>query len=255
MASLDSLFVEIGLTQAEAQVYKALLAKGNTTVGPLVKRAGVSYSKVYVLLDKLVEKGLASYLVKDSTKYFTASNPKKLLEYLKRKKDELDEQIRQTETVLPKLLAQQHALDENEKIAVFEGIEGLKTIYYECLDLLSEGDTVRVLGASFGNPNNPSYKQFFRSITSKRLKKKIQYQCIFNSSLRKNSETMRWQKMPHTEIRFLLDETPGSINIQKDRIMIIYWHKEMPKVFFIKSTPVAESFKKYFDVIWKQAKP
>ena len=255
MVGLDSLLVEIGLTQSEVQVYKALLSKGNTTVGPIVKHASVAYSKVYVLLDKLIEKGLVNYIVKDKTKYFSASDPKKLLEYLEKKKATLDLQIKETESVLPVLLAQQQALEENEKIAVYEGLEGLKTIYFECIDSLKDGDTVKVLGASFGNLNNLKYKQFFRSITAKRLKKKIKYEYIFNNALRKETELKRWQKMPLTKIRFLLDETPGSINIQKDRVMIIYWHKEMPKVFYIKSTPVAESFKKYFEVIWKQAKP
>src|SRR3989338_2518367 len=172
MKDLALMLSKIGLTNAEAKAYLALLDLGQSTVGPIAKRANVSYSKIHALLEKLVDKGLASYSLKERTKFFSPSNPKKIIDFLERK----------------------------------------------------------------------------------RISKKIHYRLIYNESLRDDAEVKEWKKLPLTEIRFLLDDTPASINVAADRTMIIYWHQEKPKVFFIKSKPVAGSFRKYFEVIWEKAR-
>ena len=49
---------ELGLTDGETRVYLALLGKPETTVGPVIDKAQISSSKVYVILEKLIQKGL-----------------------------------------------------------------------------------------------------------------------------------------------------------------------------------------------------
>ena len=51
----------IGLTKNEITVYLTLLELGTTTTGPLTYKSGLHNSRVYESLNKLIEKGLASY--------------------------------------------------------------------------------------------------------------------------------------------------------------------------------------------------
>lgn len=252
---LEEMLQEIGLTPAEARVYLSLLDLKSATVGPIAKKANVSYSKVGILLDKLIDKGLCNYIMSQNVKKYSASNPKKILEYISEKKELLKAEEASAESLLPELLKKFSKEEEKERIEIYEGVEGLSTIYNEGLDELKDGEDVVVLGASFGAPSGrEKVSRFFQKINQKRIKRKIKYRIIYNENLRNDPAVKEWQKLPYTDIRFLLNNTPGSINVRADRTMIIYWHKEKPKVFFIKSKPVADSFKQYFEVIWQQAK-
>ena len=48
--------------------------------------------------------------------------------------------------------------------------------------------------------------------------------------------------------------TPSTTYIYSDRVAIIVWSPD-PMAFLIRSRVVADSYRKYFDVLWKTAKP
>ena len=60
-------FEALDLTKGEKKVYKALVRLKSTTTGPLYKKANVSQSKVYEILDRLRKKGLAASIIKQGT--------------------------------------------------------------------------------------------------------------------------------------------------------------------------------------------
>jgi sugar-specific transcriptional regulator TrmB len=207
------------------------------------------------LLDKLIEKGLASYIVKNRVKYFSPTNPSKLFDYLERKKNDLEQQEKEAKTIVHELLSKLSSFQTEEKVEILEGHEGLKSAYEEGLTLLKKGDEVLVLGASLGiYTDSEKYKRFFDRINLLRQEKGIPYRVIYNENLRNEKTVLEWKKYKHTQIRFLMENTPASINIQGNRTMIIYWSKEKARVFLITSSIVADSFRKYFEEIWKIAK-
>ena len=57
---------KIGLTNGEARVYSSLLNLESSTVGPITKKSGVAYSKIYEVLQRLIEKGMVSFIIKDT---------------------------------------------------------------------------------------------------------------------------------------------------------------------------------------------
>jgi len=107
---------KIGLTKSEIRVYLALLKLGQTTAGPIVDEAKVTRSKIYDILERLKNKGLVSYITKESTKYFSAADPKSLLDYLEEKEKEIQDDKESVKEILPELLLQQ-TLVEKKKIA------------------------------------------------------------------------------------------------------------------------------------------
>lgn len=80
------LLEELGLSKGEIKVYLTLLKLGETTTGKIIEEAQISGGKIYLILDKLIKKGLASFSIKEKTKYFSAASPNRILDYLHEKK-------------------------------------------------------------------------------------------------------------------------------------------------------------------------
>ena len=64
----EELLKEIGLTPGEIKVYTALLENDLSRTGKISKLSGVHTSKVYPILDRLIEKGLVSYIIENNVK-------------------------------------------------------------------------------------------------------------------------------------------------------------------------------------------
>ena len=79
---------QIGLTKTEAKVYLELFKLGSTKSGPLVRKTELHRATVYDVLKRLLEKGLASYIIREKTKYFETSSPEHLLDVLEEEKKE-----------------------------------------------------------------------------------------------------------------------------------------------------------------------
>jgi sugar-specific transcriptional regulator TrmB len=73
MNEIEKILVKIGLTSQESKVYLALLTLQEAKTGVLCKETGIASSNIYTILDKLLEKGLASYRVHNNIKKFSIS--------------------------------------------------------------------------------------------------------------------------------------------------------------------------------------
>ena len=118
----------IGLTNGEIKVYLTLLKLGSTTSGPLTDKSGVSRSKIYNILERLIQKGLVSYIIKEKTKYFQAAEPTKIKEYLENKEKEFQEQKKEIDKILPELEAQQRSSEKVKEAQIFKGFRGIQTV-------------------------------------------------------------------------------------------------------------------------------
>lgn len=60
---------------------------------------------------------------------------------------------------------------------------------------------------------------------------------------------------PHTEVRYLPEEVmnPAVVNVYGDSVLTVLW-TEVPIAFLMRSAGVAETFRNYFKLLWKQAK-
>ncbi len=92
----------IGLTKGEIKVYFALLELGPTTTGPLVDASEVSSSKIYLVLDRLLKKGLVSYSMQARKKYFEPADPRRIIDYLEERQKEITDQKKQIQAISKK---------------------------------------------------------------------------------------------------------------------------------------------------------
>src|SRR3989344_8460575 len=136
---------EVGISEREIKVYLALLKTGRTATGNLIKESGVSASKIYQTLDKLVSKGLASYVIISKTKYFSASNPENLIGLIDEKKKAIQE-------VIPELKEIEKKRENIQEAEVYEGIKGIKSAFNKIIENLNKGEEYLVftLGEELG---------------------------------------------------------------------------------------------------------
>jgi len=241
---------KIGLTKSEISVYLALLKLGQTTAGPIVDEAKVTRSKIYDILERLKNKGLVSYITKESTKYFSAADPKNILEYLEEKEKEIHKDKESVKKILPELLLQQ-TLAEKKKIAeIFIGIKGMGNAFNVLINEFDSKETYYAFGAGKGE-NVKQIQLFFLKLHQQRLKKKIKSKIIFNESSRGLFGSQEKSKL--VEARYLAGSTPTAINIYKNFTVIAILNKE-PITFLIINKETADSFREYFQVMWKSAK-
>jgi sugar-specific transcriptional regulator TrmB len=247
---IESRLYGIGLTEGEIRTYLALLDLGPSTTGPIVKKSKISSSKVYEILDRLVKKGLVSFIIKSNVRYFEALDPGKIMDYLSEKEREIQEQRAMIKDAIPMLSARRKLKQEGEASRVFLGYQGIKSYFNEVFEGLNQGDERLVLGAKSGYSDLPKVVRFFQMINRKFASKGIRTKIIFNKEL-KGSE--RFRKMKLTQVRYLEHATPASIGIQGDNVDILLWTREKEVLFSIKSKEVADSYREFFKTMWQLA--
>jgi len=87
MAEIE--FSELGLTKNEGKAYEALVKFGKLSASEVSKHSGVSYSRIYDVLDSLANKGLVE-VVPEKTKKFVPTDPASLLKLVEEKEKALE---------------------------------------------------------------------------------------------------------------------------------------------------------------------
>lgn len=230
---------QIGLTKNEIKIYLTLIELGPSLAGIISRKSGIHRRSVYDTIDRLIEKGLIGYIVKNNRKYFEAVNPSIILSLLKEKEESIKE-------ILPQLESKFNLTKEKQETLFFRGKSGLKTAFE---DQIMTGKEILIFGAS--PLANEILKFYFKWFDKRRIEKKIKVKIIFDSSIKNNLK-----KIPLSEIRFLPKEysTPAATNIYSDKISIILWSKENPLAIIIKQKEIADSYRKFFNLMWKIAR-
>lgn len=251
---METTFLEgLGLTKGEVKVYLALLEAGTSTSGPIILKSQVARSKVYDIIEKLKEKGLVSELIRENTKYFQALSPLKLQEYLGAKERSLKQQQQALKQYLPELLARQKSTQSEHQIRVYQGYEGIKTLYLEMAAKLKATDIYR--GFSFP-PEALAHKPVLRLIDNFhriRAEKGAHAQILCTPGDRINAAKLKVPKNKGYTFRVTKHPFPPSISIFQNTVATFIWG-ENPRVFTILSPEVADHYTQFFIQLWKEAK-
>lgn len=243
---------KIGLTEGEIKIYEALLELGESTRTNLSKKSGISPSKIYDVANRLIEKGIISSVKKNNVIHFSACNPEKLKDFLTQKEFEIQKEKTLIDSMLPTLLAKYKKTEEASDVEVFYGWQGLKTAFDDIVKTLNRGEFNYIFGASKG-VNDKQADIFFSQYYQKKKKKGYGTKIIFNEELRKNNQrTSIFNEAPN-EARFLKHKTISEINIYKNKVLIIILLKK-PIIVRIKNQEAAESYMKFFNELWKDAR-
>ncbi len=129
----ESMLQEMGLSKSEAKVYLALLDLGASLAGDITKEAKINRSNCYDALERLIEKGLVSYIIKSNRKYFQAETPQKLVELLKEEQEKIKSKQQTLQEALPQLFEKREISHEKPEATVYKGKKGIQSIFEEIL--------------------------------------------------------------------------------------------------------------------------
>jgi len=238
---MDEKFLQdAGLTTIEAKVYLTILELGAALAGVIARKSGIHRRSVYDAIDRLIEKGLVSYIVKNNRRHYEATNPKRLLEIVKEKQEKI-------ESLLPKLQEKFEASKEKQETLFFRSRDGLKAVFQDHLE--SGAKEILVIAAS--DFRDVVSEFFFKKYDAERKKKKIKQKIIYNIKKRKEKP-----KIPLCEVRYLRQDydSPLSMAVYADRVAMVLWART-PYAILIRDKEIADSYKGYFSVLWKAANP
>ena len=234
---------ELGLTRNESLVYTSLLEIGETTTGAIVKKTGLHRVLIYDALGSLIKKGLASYVIKENVKYFQATDPGRILDFLKEKEEVAN-------SLLPELNSLKKISKNRQTVSIYEGIKGLKSAINNMVKELSPGGTHYVFASGNMADALGSYYPIYQAI---KKKNKIKTFVIYDINFRKTKNIL---DITHGTMRFYpLTYFPTDTWIYNDKVLIVNYTADPPVAILITSKQTAESYKKLFDGFWKKAKP
>lgn len=227
-----------GLTQLEAKIYETLLDLGPSLAGLITRKSGIHRRSVYDALERLIQKGLVGYIIKNNRKLFEAVNPARLLDLYKEKEATL-------QRLLPQLQAKYEQIKEKGEALFYKGKNGLKTVFE---DQLVIGKEILVIGAS--SLARDILQFYLIHYNKKRIQKKIKLKLLYASLARKE------RYIRYAEIKYLPKsyENPATMNIYGNTVAIIHWSKENPFVILIRDKAITEGYRNHFALLWKMAK-
>lgn len=240
----------LGLTDSEIKVYLALLELGSTTKGPIVKKSQVASSKIYELLDKLIEKGLVSTVLKSGTKYFEAAPPSRILDYVKEKESDLKQQEQALQQLIPELELKRSLAGIGSETQVFKGMKGAKTSFDDILKTMKKGEEYYVLGISKFTPH---FERFVIHFHEERAKLGIRCKIIVNEIAKETGKKLEAIKL--TQVRYVKKElfTPVVFIIYKDTTLISIG---LDEIFIqIRSKNLSDGMRTYAEYIYNLGKP
>jgi sugar-specific transcriptional regulator TrmB len=236
---------EMGLSNAEAKIYLALLELGSTTTGKIIDKTKLQSSTVYHILGSLAEKGLITYILKGKIKYFQAEKPETFLAFLEDKK-------RKFRNILPELREKQAIGKQNQTARVYEGVNGLRTAFYDILDTMKKGEEYYFFTAPMNKLFYKNLVTFFRNYHQKRVEKGILAKGLTTIKSKKIIKDI-FKGIKLVRIKYIGDFAPTGVVIYANKLITWDW-QDIPTAFVIESQPIAESYKRFFEKKWKTAK-
>ncbi|MBD3252894.1 hypothetical protein GF386_04135 [Candidatus Pacearchaeota archaeon] len=231
------ILTEAGLTQNEAEIYYILLKLKEAPASEIAVKTRISRPHIYDSLNKLIEKGIANYVVKNGKRYFKPSNPEKLLDNLRDKEKNL-------EKILPDLKNLFKPIYEKPFVEIYEGPEGIKTILNDMIRTGKEMISFNTLGEEF-------YKYVPEYIISRYLKEREKRKIKSRQFYVEGARILKHPMATYKKIS--QDYNPVTLFVYGNNI-VMFILSDTPLAIKIKDEQTAKLYKDRFELLWKQAK-
>ncbi len=237
--SKEDVLQDLGLSVNESKVFVALLNLGATTAGKIAEKCKLHRTNVYDALERLCEKGLASFILKDETKLFEAAEPQSLTRLVEERRAKLD-------SIMPQLLLDKQ-MAKKASAHIFEGMKAWRMALF---NLLNYNKQVYMYGIpKFASEVSLGFIELFHKT---RIARKIPMKHIYNENAKDRIKYLN--SMSLTEAKYLPQQfnSPVSTIVCGKEILIMHW--DDPYTFIrIENEPLAEAYRNYFELMYKQA--
>lgn len=256
---MQNSLLHLGLDKHEAAVYHALLELGPATVTQITKKAGITRTFGYPILEKLSEQGLVSKAAGQGKKiHYAAQHPRRLAQYIENRKNQWERRLKEMEAVLPDLVSI-YKLADKPVIHFQEGLEGAKSIYSETL----ESKEAILSIADIEGWDTPELRKWGQEYNRRRSELKIYEQMLLLDTPKGRAWMQDYRgSFKYTEFRWIkaeqlpgIKDFVGEINIYENRVMMIMLQKPHYMGIMIESKTLANILKSLFQLAWLQGVP
>lgn len=246
---INKVLHNLDFSEKETLVYLTILELGSAKVNEIAKKAEINRTTVYDVLEGLVHKGLVSKYKKGQTTFFNVLDPKQLLTYLDREKEEkakiIAQQKKKVEEIIPELVSLQNIYTDKPKVQMFEGEKGMREAYE---DTLSSKDMI--LAYANVETMHKGLPNFFPEYYKRRAEKKIFIRAIIPVN-ELSIERSKHDREEMRETRFLPDKemtfTP-EVNLYNNKMLVASWAEKI--AIIIESRELVELQKIVFGITW-----
>lgn len=241
---------KIGLTRNESIVYIALLQIGTSKSGEILTQSKLNSGKIYEILESLKDNGLISESIINNIRHFTAAPPSQILEYLHRKKEDLEKDEDIIKRALPDLDKIKNIPFKGVRAVTYTGFRGIMTGANEALESMKDGEDIVAMGIT--TRKDKKYNEFWKGWSTKRIDRKINCRHIFSE---RSEYSDAFKRMKYTQVRILTGITPVAVDIFGERITKIINYEEPSSTTLIYDKNTAISFRNFFEQLWSLGKP
>lgn len=235
----DKQLRKLGLNRNEAKVYLCLLQQGEQKAGSLSKRLQLHRRTVYDTLERLLDNGLVKFSLAANRRVFQPVDPEVILQHVQA-------QTKLATKLIPKLKTLRQQRGVTQECSIYKGRKGIKAVLNELLKCKEY--------SVFGSPGRfmETMKHDYVQFQNQKRRLQIKATIITNES----SRNAQFVEIAAAKFRYLPDAEigPSTTFIYNGSVAIMIWD-ETPIAIVIKSKAVHESYKRYFDALWKKAKP
>lgn len=225
---------DAGLTENEEKIYLALIEIGPSQAGRISRKTGLHRRTVYDVTETLIQKGFAGYILENNKRVFSAVNPKRIIDSIEQKKNQLL-------PFISELSQKFNSTKKKESTNFYKGKNGLKMVFESQL----EYPEILILGA-----NRQAYEKmpyYFKWFNERRKEKKVKIRVI-TSDKSINPKIL-------AETKYIAEKYSDHmvINIYGNNVAMILWAKN-PFVIVVEQEEFASGYRKYFELLWKIAR-
>lgn len=243
---------KVGLKKNEAKIYLTLIELGETTIIPLAKSSELPRTTCYSVLDKMIKKGLVSWVSCGAHTYFSAASPEKIKEMAIMNERKSIIQKKLAEDLIPKLSQVVEKSSRRPRIQYFTGRKGVRAIFE---DLLSSGEVKDFYIGSLDYCVDAVGERFIKDWVKRRINAGIFSYGIRNKPDEILATTFKSNRRRFREIRLAPTgfESPAYICLYGKKIALIT-SKEEGFGLIIESEDFYKTLKSMFDVLWRNSK-
>lgn len=244
---------KLGLTENEIKVYLSVVRIGETPVGGVLSELKVHRQIAYNALDALEKRNMVIKTLKNGIYHFKISDPQLIVENIKKQ-----------ETIAKRLaeaVRNEAQKDQKESmIEIHEGVENVRRFFINKFKGLEEQSCFYILAGYAKKYEEVLGKTFLHGEYNQlRHQKKIHSKHLATQDLREELSDLTKRldngREPLREYRFLPFHlsNPVTTTIYPDSVTYQLFYKN-PTIIEIKNQELADSYRQYYENLWKIAK-
>lgn len=251
---MEELIKNLGLEESEAKVYLALLELGPSSVTEITRKAKITRTLGYHVLEKLGWYGLVEEVSgRGAKKNFAAQHPRQLKQFIENKKQTWEKNLKEIDTHLPNLISL-YKMAEKPVVRYQQGLDGVKQVYWETLD--SKTEILSILDIE--GWDTAELRTWGKDYNQERSRRKI-HERILILDTKQAREWMKYYRgsLKYTNYRWIkpeqlpgIKEFGGEINVYENKVVMVLLKKPNQMGVLMESAALSNILKSLFELAW-----